>query len=182
MAAGATGELLFWDRRTRRQAAKLDDTHMEEVTQVSARKGRQGLVARHALASPEAGRIKYCTRLCQECVPCHQLQLARVPLLGQAQVQPQLLQTETDSCSRQKPTVLPAVTTWQVRFHPSSRCVISGSIDGLVAVHDTCKPLSNDEAFVAAINVGTSVEELGSYGARGERLWVRAQGSFRQSA
>lgn len=93
VAAGGSGELLFWDRRTRRQAAKLDDTHMEEVT--------------------------------------------------------------------------------QVRFHPSTRCVASGSIDGLVAVHDTCKPLTNDEAFVAAINVGTSVEELGMYGARDERLWVR---------
>lgn len=61
----------------------------------------------------------------------------------------------------------------QVRFHPSSRCVISGSIDGLVAVHDTCKPLASDEAFVAAVNVDTSVEELGTYGAHGERLWVR---------
>ncbi|KAF5837535.1 WD40-repeat-containing domain protein [Dunaliella salina] len=61
----------------------------------------------------------------------------------------------------------------EVRFHPSTRCVASGSIDGLVAVHDTCKPLTNDEAFVAAINVGTSVEELGMYGARDERLWVR---------
>lgn len=60
----------------------------------------------------------------------------------------------------------------QVRFHPTSRCVVSGSIDGLVAVHDTCKPLTNDEAFVAAINVGTSVEELGTYGVRDERLWV----------
>jgi hypothetical protein len=42
--------------------------------------------------------------------------------------------------------------------------VISGSIDGLVAVHDMCKPLDHDDSFVAAINVGTSVEELGMYG------------------
>jgi len=34
VAAGGMGELHFWDRRTRRQAAKLDDTHMDEVTQV----------------------------------------------------------------------------------------------------------------------------------------------------
>ena len=50
--------------------------------------------------------------------------------------------------------------------------MISGSIDGLVAVHDMCKPLDHDDSFVAAINVGTSVEELGMYGQCDERLWV----------
>ncbi len=33
--------------------------------------------------------------------------------------------------------------------------------------------LEDDDAFCAAINVGTSVEELGVYGGTGERLWVR---------
>jgi hypothetical protein len=37
VSAGGMGELLFWDRRTRAQAAKLDDTHMEEVTQAGTK-------------------------------------------------------------------------------------------------------------------------------------------------
>jgi hypothetical protein len=51
--------------------------------------------------------------------------------------------------------------------------VVSSSVDGLVAVHDTRKPLADDDAFVAATNVDTSVEELGLYGASHERMWVR---------
>lgn len=51
--------------------------------------------------------------------------------------------------------------------------MVSSSVDGLVAVHDTRKPLAHDDAFVAATNVETSVEELGLYGAAHERMWVR---------
>ena len=62
----------------------------------------------------------------------------------------------------------------QVKFHPSSRHVISASTDGLIAVHDTSRSFSeDDESFVAALNLGTSVEEIGLYGAQDERLWVR---------
>lgn len=50
----------------------------------------------------------------------------------------------------------------QVRFCPSSsHHVVTGSLDGLVAVHDTTHPLDHDDAFVAAINVDTSVEQVG---------------------
>ena len=31
----------------------------------------------------------------------------------------------------------------------------------------------DDDNFTAALNVGTSVEEIGMYGGEGERLWVR---------
>ena len=48
----------------------------------------------------------------------------------------------------------------------------SSSLDGLVAVHDVSKPFDDDDAFVAAINVATSAEELNMYGPAGERLWV----------
>lgn len=51
--------------------------------------------------------------------------------------------------------------------------MISASLDGLVAVHDTRRPLTDDDAFVAALNLTNSVEELGLYGPSGERLWVR---------
>jgi hypothetical protein len=62
----------------------------------------------------------------------------------------------------------------QVRFHMGgSSCVFTSSIDGLLAVHDTSKALDSDDAFVAAINMETSVEELGLYGSQEERLWLR---------
>ena len=34
VAAGGQGEVVFWDRRTLREMGKLEDTHMEDVTQV----------------------------------------------------------------------------------------------------------------------------------------------------
>ena len=34
LTAGGVGELHFWDRRMHTVAAKLEDTHMDEVTQV----------------------------------------------------------------------------------------------------------------------------------------------------
>lgn len=45
LAAGSTGEVLFWDRRQgsgSRTLAKLDDTHMEDVTQASSAAGGGG--------------------------------------------------------------------------------------------------------------------------------------------
>ena len=52
--------------------------------------------------------------------------------------------------------------------------MISASTDGLVAVHDMSGGLKDDDDnFTAALNVGTSVEEIGMYGGEGERLWVR---------
>ena len=60
-----------------------------------------------------------------------------------------------------------------MKLHPSQH-VISASTDGLVAVHDMSKGLvDDDDNFTAALNVGTSVEELGLYGDGGERVWVR---------
>jgi hypothetical protein len=61
----------------------------------------------------------------------------------------------------------------QVAFHEPSARLLSASQDGLVAVHDTTPALSQDDGFVAAINAGTSVEELGLYGADAARLWLR---------
>jgi len=61
-----------------------------------------------------------------------------------------------------------------VRFHTPSGVLLSASLDGLVAVHDVGAGVYDDEAgFAAALNVGTSVEEVGTYGPAGERLWVR---------
>lgn len=63
--------------------------------------------------------------------------------------------------------------TAQVKFHSSGR-VISASTDGLVAVHDVSKSFDDDDCFEAALNLGTSVEELGLYGnASLERMWLR---------
>ena len=60
-----------------------------------------------------------------------------------------------------------------MKIHPSLH-VISSSTDGLVAVHDMRGGLKDDDDnFKAALNVGTSVEEVGLYGEEGERLWVR---------
>jgi hypothetical protein len=60
-----------------------------------------------------------------------------------------------------------------VKIH-SSHHVISASTDGLVAVHDMSGGLKDDDDnFKAALNVGTSVEEVGLYGDEEERLWVR---------
>ncbi|KAG2442663.1 hypothetical protein HXX76_002746 [Chlamydomonas incerta] len=95
LAAGSTGEVVFWDRRQgsgSKALAKLDDTHMEDVT--------------------------------------------------------------------------------QVRFHASGR-VLSGSTDGLIAVHDVSKSFDDDDVFQAAININNSVEEFGMYGGDGGRLWIR---------
>ncbi|PNH12718.1 WD repeat domain-containing protein [Tetrabaena socialis] len=60
----------------------------------------------------------------------------------------------------------------QVRFHSSGQ-VLSGSTDGLIAVHDVSKSFNDDDVFQAAININNSVEEFGLYGADGGRLWVR---------
>lgn len=61
----------------------------------------------------------------------------------------------------------------QVKFH-SSKHVLSASSDGLVAVHDMSRGVADeDDNFTAALNVGTSVEEIGLYGPSQERLWVR---------
>jgi hypothetical protein len=38
--------------------------------------------------------------------------------------------------------------------------VVSASIDGLIAVHDTNQPLTSDDAFLAAANLETSVEQV----------------------
>ncbi|KXZ56859.1 hypothetical protein GPECTOR_1g775 [Gonium pectorale] len=94
LAAGTSGEVLFWDRRVtgNKLLAKLDDTHAEDVT--------------------------------------------------------------------------------QVRFHSSGR-ILSGSTDGLIAVHDVSKSFNDDDVFQAAININNSVEEFGLYGADGGRLWIR---------
>jgi hypothetical protein len=59
-----------------------------------------------------------------------------------------------------------------VRFAPSAR-LITASQDGLVAVLDLSSGLNQDDGFVAALNAGTSVEEIGLYGPAAERLWVR---------
>lgn len=61
----------------------------------------------------------------------------------------------------------------QVLFHPPSQKLISASEDGLVAVHDVSAGLDQDEGFVAALNIGTSVAQLGLYGAGAERMWCR---------
>lgn len=59
----------------------------------------------------------------------------------------------------------------QVLFHPSHpNLLVSGSVDGLVAVHDVAVgPLDEDEGFCAALNLETSVVGMGTYGAQG--LW-----------
>lgn len=55
--------------------------------------------------------------------------------------------------------------------------LLSGSTDGLIAVHDTsavgAQAHEADAGFAAALNVGTSVEALGLFGAARERLWCR---------
>lgn len=61
----------------------------------------------------------------------------------------------------------------QLKFHVPSRQLISGSVDGLITVHSTANGLNDDEGFAAALNVSTSVEEIGMYGEHGEKLWVR---------
>ncbi|GAX75396.1 hypothetical protein CEUSTIGMA_g2840.t1 [Chlamydomonas eustigma] len=61
----------------------------------------------------------------------------------------------------------------QVKLHPSQH-VVSASGDGLIAVHDVSRGLvEDDDSFTAALNVGTSVEEVGFYGPQNEQLWVR---------
>jgi len=52
--------------------------------------------------------------------------------------------------------------------------MISASTDGLVAVHDFSRGIvDDDDNFTAALNIGNSVEEIGTYGKEGEKLWVR---------
>lgn len=46
----------------------------------------------------------------------------------------------------------------QLRFHAASRQLISGSQDGLLAVHSLAGGINDEEGFAAALNVGTSVE------------------------
>ena len=55
-------------------------------------------------------------------------------------------------------------------FHPDRpTLLISGSVDGLIAVHDVAVgPLDEDEGFCAALNLETSVASMGVYG---QRLW-----------
>ena len=66
-------------------------------------------------------------------------------------------------------TTLAAFT--QVLFHAGSGKLISASEDGLIAVHDVGGGLNQDDGFVAALNAGTSVQQLGLYGPAGHALW-----------
>lgn len=61
----------------------------------------------------------------------------------------------------------------QVLFHNASRKLITASQDGLVAVHDISSGLDQDDGFIAALNVGTSVEQLGLYGSEQQHMWCR---------
>jgi hypothetical protein len=61
----------------------------------------------------------------------------------------------------------------QVLFHAASSKLITASQDGLVAVHDVAAGLNQDDGFIAALNVGTSVEQLGLYGSEGQHMWCR---------
>jgi hypothetical protein len=61
----------------------------------------------------------------------------------------------------------------QVLFHAASSKLITASQDGLVAVHDVAGALNQDDGFIAALNVGTSVEQLGLYGSEGQHMWCR---------
>mmetsp|Transcript_9252 Transcript_9252/g.17334 ORF Transcript_9252/g.17334 Transcript_9252/m.17334 type:complete len:415 (-) Transcript_9252:397-1641(-) len=92
LCAGTTGLIQFWDRRTGAGLSKLDDTHMDDVT--------------------------------------------------------------------------------QVKFHPTGR-LLSGSTDGLIAVHDVSRSFCDDDGFLAATNINTSVEEIGLYGTSLDRVWIR---------
>jgi len=98
-----------------------------------------------------------------------------------------LSQTQTDRSARcspnpplssQPPTPTnPAnrnrAPTLKVRFHAPTHRLITASQDGLVAVHDLTNGFNQDDGFIAALNVGTSVEEIGLYGPDDSRLWVR---------
>lgn len=61
----------------------------------------------------------------------------------------------------------------QVVFHRLSQKLITASQDGLVAVHDIASGLNQDDGFIAALNVGTSVEQLGLYGSEQQHMWCR---------
>lgn len=61
----------------------------------------------------------------------------------------------------------------QVRLHTASRKLLSASQDGLIAVFDVSSGLDEDDGFISALNVNTSVEEMNFYGQQGQRLWVR---------
>lgn len=64
-------------------------------------------------------------------------------------------------------------STVQVLFHAASSKLITASQDGLVAVHELSGGLNQDDGFIAALNVGTSVEQLGLYGSGGQHMWCR---------
>lgn len=60
----------------------------------------------------------------------------------------------------------------QVLFHPAHpNTLVSGSVDGLIAVYDMAGGLDEDEGFKAALNIETSCARVGFYGAAGEKLW-----------
>ncbi|KAI3427924.1 hypothetical protein D9Q98_006316 [Chlorella vulgaris] len=62
----------------------------------------------------------------------------------------------------------------QVAFHPANHAtLVSASEDGLIAIFDTAQ-MDEDEGFLAALNIDTSVAGLGFYGAQGEKLWARS--------
>eukprot|EP00878_Enallax_costatus_P031670 GHUV01034647.1.p1 GENE.GHUV01034647.1~~GHUV01034647.1.p1 ORF type:complete len:182 (-),score=64.40 GHUV01034647.1:340-885(-) len=61
----------------------------------------------------------------------------------------------------------------QVLIHTGSSKLITASQDGLVAVHDISSGLNQDDGFIAALNVGTSVEQLGLYGSEQQHMWCR---------
>lgn len=61
----------------------------------------------------------------------------------------------------------------QVVLHSGSSKLITASQDGLVAVHDLSSGLNQDDGFIAALNVGTSVEQLGLYGSEQQHMWCR---------
>jgi len=63
-----------------------------------------------------------------------------------------------------------------VLFHAASQKLISASEDGLVAVHDVSSGLNQDDGFIAALNIGTSVSQLGLYGTGGQHMWCRTGG------
>jgi hypothetical protein len=68
---------------------------------------------------------------------------------------------------------LPAAACVQVLFHAPTHKLISASEDGLVAVHDVAAGLNQDDGFIAALSVGTSVLQLGMYGPGGQHMWCR---------
>lgn len=77
-----------------------------------------------------------------------------------------------EGCLSTPPTAPPAAGM-QVLFHAPTHKLISASEDGLVAVHDVAAGLNQDDGFIAALSVGTSVLQLGLYGPGGQHMWCR---------